>query len=337
MDPANTTYEYGRTPSVSERRSLYRGALIIILLLLIGVAVLGMYMSIQPPKDFPIGQRIEIPQGTTLIDAAKIMDSAGAVRSSFVLQVVLLGQFSENGIRAGAYQFEEPLSTPDVARAIVSGTHGVPLVRITIPEGLRNAQIDAIVADRLDSVTPGEFTRYAEGKEGYLFPETYHVPETYTAEELVTLMSTHFEEMVETVQEEIDASDYTRDEIIIMASILEREADSEASMKLVSDILWRRLAIDMPLQVDASFAYLLDKTSEEITMDDLQIDSPYNTYRYRGLPPTPISNPGLQAITAALNPTPSPYLYYLTAPDGTFYYAKTFAEHQENIALYLRN
>ncbi len=299
---------------------------------LIGYAL----MLLQPPRAFPLGERIEIPAGATLVDAAHILKDAGTVRSALALQLVLIGQFSETGVRAGVYQFNEPLSAPDIARAISSGTHGIPLSRITIPEGLRNEAIDQIADETLMAVEAGDFLERTEGREGYLFPDTYYVPELFTAEELVALMAETFDAKIEPLAADIAASQRTLEEIITMASILEREADTEESMRLVSGILWTRYDIGMALQVDASFSYLLGKTSEEVTLDDLAIDSPYNTYRYVGLPPTPLNNPGMQAIRAALLPTESPYLYYLTAPDGTFYYAETYAEHEANIEQYLR-
>ena len=125
-------------------------------------------------------------------------------------------------------------------------------------------------------------------------------------------------------------------DVVILASIIEREANSTTSMKLVSGILQNRLALDMALQVDASMEYILEKPLKELTAEDLKIDTPYNTYLYRGLPPTAIGNPGLDAIMAVLEPTPSEYMFYITGTDGEFYYAKNFDEHRLNIAKYLR-
>lgn len=302
--------------------------------ILLVVSVL-LVMALQPPQDFPVGARVEIPFGTSLVESARLLEREHVVRSSLVLQIIVIAQFTEDGVRAGIYQFDRPMSAVEIARAVIYGTHGIPLARVTIPEGLRNAEIDAIVSERLPEVEPGMFERAAEDREGYLFPETYHVSETFTAEQMVALMEKTFADKIATLDTVFDASVRAREDVIIMASILEREADSEESMKLVSGILWKRFDQGMPLQVDASFVYLLGKTSEEVTQDDLKIDSLYNTYRYKGLPPTPINNPGLAAITAALSPTESPYLYYLTGSDDVFYYAKTLKEHIENKKRYL--
>lgn len=308
--------------------------------LLIGGAAIALciylVMVVSPPSNFPTGERIEIPQGASVIESTELLARADVVRSPLALQIVLVSVAGEGGVKAGTYQFPEPLGLFAVARAVTEGTYGTPLIRVTIPEGLHTQQIDALVSAALPAVEPGAFLRAAAGKEGYLFPETYYVPETYTAAEMVALMEETAAAVLDSLAHDLRTSPRTQDEIVTMASLIEREANTEESMRLVSGILWKRLDEGMRLQVDAVFSYLLDKESSELTLDDLEIDSPYNTYRYAGLPPTPISNPGEQALRAALRPTDSPYYYYLTAPDGTFYYAATFEEHRENKERYLR-
>jgi UPF0755 protein len=121
-----------------------------------------------------------------------------------------------------------------------------------------------------------------------------------------------------------------------MASLIEEETATPEDRRIVSGILWKRLSSGMRLQVDATFAYTIGKGSLELTTEDLKSDSPYNTYRIYGLPPTPIVNPGLDAITAALHPTSSPYVYYLSDKNGVMHYSKTFEEHKLAKAKYLR-
>src|SRR3989344_259098 len=135
---------------------------------------------------------------------------------------------------------------------------------------------------------------------------------------------------------EIAAQKKTLDEIIIMASILEEEVKSTEDRKIVSEILWKRLKLGMGLNVDSALTYVLGKISAELTASDLKYDSRYNTYRYRGLPPTPISNPGMDAILAAMNPATTKYFYYLTGKDGKTYYAETLEKHALNKRKYLR-
>jgi UPF0755 protein len=149
-------------------------------------------------------------------------------------------------------------------------------------------------------------------------------------------MITTFAKETNDIQTLMDVHSLSYDEILVLASILEREANSEASMKIVSGILQRRLAEGMPLQADASIEYVLNKPLKELTPDDLKIDSPYNTYTNRGLPPTPIGNPGRTAILAVLEPTDTEYIFYITDEEGEFHYAKTYDEHLDNIERYLR-
>ena len=121
-----------------------------------------------------------------------------------------------------------------------------------------------------------------------------------------------------------------------MASLIEKEASGEKDRNIVSGILWKRIEKGIPLQVDAPFLYILGKESSELTKSDLSINSPFNTYKYKGLTPSPIGNPGLDSIKAAINPEDSPYLYYLHDAEGNIHYARTYSEHQKNIRTYLK-
>ena len=171
-----------------------------------------------------------------------------------------------------------------------------------------------------------KFLKLAEGKEGYLFPDTYFFTNKETPEEIINKMQDNFK---------VKAGDVQKD-ILIMASIIEKEARKPEDRKIISGILWKRIKEGMPLQVDAVFDYLLDKESSEITQADLKMDSPYNTYKHKGLPPTPICNPGLDAIEAAENPVDSKFWYYLSDKTGVTHFARTFEEHKQNKFRYLK-
>lgn len=296
--------------------------------------VLLLLLVLAPPVSFPAETRIEVPRGVSAAEAAQLLAEHDVVRSRLALQVALRLFAGETGVQAGAYWFDMPIGTLGVARALSSGAHSLPLAALTVPEGLHIREMDALVAERL-GIPEGAFAAAAEGKEGYLFPETYHIPEDFTAEELVQLMYEESQSRFSSLDGAVERSGRTLEEIVTMASILEREARSEESMRIVAGILWRRYDTGMRLQVDASFVYLLGKASDDVTREDLALDSPYNTYRYAGLPPTPIANPGQQSLMAALDPLSSPYLFYLTDTDGVFHYARTYEEHQENVLRYL--
>lgn len=198
-----------------------------------------------------------------------------------------------------------------------------PQIRITIPEGYAVKDI----AERFKNFRNfnGEkFLELAKNKEGYLFPDTYYFTSKETPEEIIEKLENNFKAKAGDVQKDI----------LIMASIIEKEAHNKEDRRIISGILWKRIKEGMPLQVDAVFDYLLDKESSEITQADLKMDSPYNTYKHKGLPPTPICNPGLDAIDAALNPTDSKYWYYLSDRNGVTHFAKNFDEHKLNRARY---
>lgn len=270
-----------------------------------------------------------------------ILDAAvdrGYARSSFVLYVYLtsFADLDTVQILAGTYVFSEPLSAAGLVHELIDGDAALKYTRLTIPEGTPNRMIATLAAELLPNVDPVEFLRLASTSEGQLFPDTYFVPVSFSAADLFALLTeTHTTKLAATSRDQSEST-LTDYEILVLASILEREANDEASMKIVSGILQNRLRIDMPLQADATIEYDLDKPLSELTAADLESNSPYNTYTNRGLPPTPIGNPGLTAIRAALAPTESDYFFYITAPDGTFYYAKTFDEHRANIERYLR-
>jgi len=222
-----------------------------------------------------------------------------------------------------------------------------PSVDVTIPEGLTRAQIESRLREAgvqigenefvvaANTPTTRAFAEYgydflydidANSLEGMLFPDTYEFHLDDSVESIVDKFLRNFAEKVP------DLSSY---KVLILASLLEREVQTEEDMRLVAGVLNNRLAIGMPLQVDATLAYISNKKTAELTNADKLIDSPFNTYKYRGLPPAPIANPGLKAINAALNPKAHNYFYYLSAPDGTTHFAETLKQHNANKALYL--
>ena len=170
--------------------------------------------------------------------------------------------------------------------------------------------------------------------EGYLFPDTYEFRQNTTPEIVIQTMRDNFDVQIAKITEELKESKYSLEEIIIMASIIEKEA-SRDTMQEVSNVLWRRIEIDVALQVDAPFVYYKDKGSFDLTLDDLREDHPYNTYTRLGLTPTPISNPGLKSIRAAAFPEKTTHLYFLTGHDGNMYFSPNFDGHKMNKALYL--
>lgn len=306
-------------------------------LLCIGVLLYGyvLYLA-SPPNTFPTGSRITIEEGSSVRDITAQFKAAGYVRSDFLLYVTVVLLHDPTTLKASLYRFSEPIGTFEIAYRLTEGDYGIDLKRFIHYEGEKATQIAKRAKEMLIDFDEEKFVELALPKEGRLFPDTYLIPETFTAEELIALLEKSYEQRVSPLRPAIKKSEFTEEEVVIFASILEREANSRQTKRTVSGILHNRLDIDMPLQVDAVFEYILDKPGTQLSREDLKVDDPYNTYINIGLPPGPIGNPGLEAIEAVLEPEATDYMYYLTGTDGNFYYAYTFDGHKQNIARYLR-
>lgn len=290
----------------------------------------------RTPSDFPVHSIISVQNGESLEDVTQKFASQRLVRSPFVFRslVILLG--GEKKVTAGDYLLTDRESPLTLAWRIIEGKFGMDPVKLTIPEGLNVFEISALLSKNLVVFDPQTFEIEAKKREGYLFPDTYFFAPTAKPDEVMQRMQSNFDEKIKTIQADIDAFPKSFEDIVIMASILEGEAKDTESRKIVAGILWKRISIGMPLQVDATFKYINGKDSSNLTLDDLKIQSEYNTYVHKGLPPTPINNPGVDALLAAVTPTKTDYLYFLTGKDGKMYYAKTFEQHKLNKEKYLR-
>lgn len=295
-----------------------------------------LWQQTLPPKDFPTDSVITISRGLSASSIAHTLEEQGVVKSNLLLYLILTWRYDPANIQAGTFVYPEPLNVWQVAERLTMASSADNLVAVTLPEGFTIEEFSSLAATRLANFDNERFIELGEGREGYFFPDTYYLPNDFTAEELVELLDETYIQKTANLSAEIAAHELTEKEIIILASIIEREANTEESMRTVSGILQNRLAIGMALQADATMEYVLDRPLNQLEASDLEIDSPYNTYLYPGLPPTPIGNPGLMAINAVLNPIVSDYFYYITDEEGNFYYAETFDEHRDNIAKYLR-
>lgn len=325
------------TSIITRNNRVRRGLSLFALLVLLIAIISGIYIRLQfnPPDDFQGATAFEITSGMSVKDIAAAAKTQGIVRSELLLYSILTYSFDPTNIYAGTYIFGEPTSVFGVAQKLADKDIENRLLTVTLPEGIPAVTIANIAVQILPDFSATTYIALTKDLEGYLFPETYFVPEGFTAEDLLALQQKTYEENIVPLRADIAQGELTEYEVLILASILEREANDEESMKMVSGILQNRLSINMALQADASIEYVLNKPLSELTSEDLKIDSPYNTYAYPGLVPTPIGNPGIMAIKAVVYPTPSENIFYITAPDGTFHYAETFAEHNQNIAQYL--
>lgn len=312
------------------------GSMLVVIIAIIAGTFFSIRVLDEPPDSFPTNTAITISEGSTVRDIAEQLQEEGVVRSDVLLYFIVLFFYDETTIKASNYVFSEPLSSMQVAERLVQGDFDTDLIRFTHIEGERASQIASRASEQLPEFDGDAFVAAAEPLEGRLFPETYFIPVTFTEVELLELLTETYLAETAALQDAINDHSLTEDEILILASIIEREANTLESKKLVSSVLQNRLAIDMALQADASIEYVLDKPLSELTPADLEIDTPYNTYLYPGLPPTPIGNPGREAIEAVLYPAESDYFFYITGNDGKFYYAETYNEHLRNIETHLR-
>lgn len=300
------------------------------------LAALFLYLFFwRAPAQFPQESLFSVEGGASLSETAIRLAEQKIIRSRFWFKTwsTILG--GTRGLKAGDYFFSAPLSVSHLAWRLTHSVYALEPISVTIPEGFNNQEIAARLAEKLMRFDTGQFLRKAKEKEGYLFPDTYRFLPNEKPERTIAAMEDNFRRRIEPLKRDIAAFNRTLSDIVIMASLIEEEARTEETRRKVSGILWKRLDKGMLLQVDAVFPYIFGDKPFDLTDGDLLVDSPYNTYKYAGLPPTPISNPGLAAIRAAITPITTPYWYYLSDKNGEMHYAVTHDEHLANRERYL--
>jgi UPF0755 protein len=315
----------------------YVGFSLLTIFLISAVIISFLYVYLNTPPDvFPTEKVFEVHAGTSVRSIGHNLYEQGFVRSSLYFYLIAVLHNDPKNIKASSYIFEKPLSTSEIINRLIVGDFTADLITITLPEGITlRTMADILEASELTSFDKAAFLQLTQEMEGVLFPDTYFVPKDFTTEEIIALLNTTHTQKIAEIRSVFNSS-FSDNEVVILASILEREANTLESKKMVSGILQNRLRISMPLQADATIEYVLSKPLNQLVPSDLQMDSPYNTYLNRGLPPTPIGNPGQTALEAVFNPTNSNFLFYITGNDGKFYYAEDFDTHRLNIARYLR-
>lgn len=295
---------------------------------------------------------IEIAQGAKAADVWRMLVNEGYSDRTIPWKYFGRDDNAAAKIQAGTYHLEQGEKVSLVLSRFVRGETKSDEQSVTFPEGFTEKQIAARIADRqgiavkdfLQEAAPAQFAEKfpfllnlskSRTLEGYLFPDTYRLAKDDVPKDVIVRMLANFNAKVtQELRDEAKAQNRTLDEIVIMASIIEKEVQSAEDMALVSGVLWKRIDDNEGLYADATLEYIVNKDGE-LTVGDLLKDTPYNTRKYRGLPPGPISNPGLSAILAAIRPEKSDYYYYLTAKDGDTVFAKTNDEHNRNKVKYL--
>lgn len=285
-----------------------------------------------PPKTFQSGFIMNIEEGETVKMVAERLRSNGIIKSEIFFSLLI--EMSRSHVVTGTYIFKSPENLFTIVRKIAKGNYGSSIIQITFFEGMTAKEIAKAITYYFPNFNESEFVELAKDKEGYLFPDTYKISDLMTPRQIIKMLEDNFQYQISTINETIEKSNYSLDQIIIMASIIEKEATADSRQE-VSNILWKRYEENFPLQVDAPFVYSIGKGTFDLTKDDLKSDDPFNTYTKKGLIPSAISNPGLESIKAAALPQETPYYYFLTGKDGNMYYAKNFEQHKKNRLLYL--
>jgi len=305
--------------------------------LLSAIFLAGFYFILfAAPRNFPVDSIVGIEKGSSASAVADQLADERIISHARLLELLLRLSGGSEGVHAGDYRFEDPQNVFLVAYRLLVGDYGFPTIRVTFPEGITVRESAKKIEGVFSAIRASDFESAAKQYEGYLFPDTYLFVSSDDVASIISLMRTNFDTKIGPLSDDIRASGRTLSDTIILASLIEKEARTDASKRMVAGILQNRLTLGMPLQVDAVFGYIFNRDTYSPSLKDLTVDSPYNTYTHKGLPPGPICNPGLSSIEAVLHPTKTKYIYYLTGKDGLMHYATTYAEHQANQKRYLR-
>lgn len=289
----------------------------------------------SPPKDFKVHTLIKIEAGEPLSSIADSLYKQNVIRFPRIFTIVAELSGNSRRIYSGDYYFTKPLTMLGVLSRISTGAFGLEPITFRVIEGDTVARIAARCEKVLFKCSKEKFIDEAQSFEGYLFPDTYTFLPNVDEHTVVKTLNDTFYSKIYPLQDQIMKSKYTLNEIVTFASILEKEERTTRDRRLIAGVIENRLEKDMALQVDATFLYLIGKGSLDLTRKDLAMDSPYNTYTHKGLPPGPIGSPSLDAIEAVLNPTKSNYLFYLANRAGKTFYGETYDDHLKNRRLYL--
>jgi UPF0755 protein len=322
-------------------------------LVLLGVLLGGSFFlsSLQPVTSEATteAKKYTIASGATLGTVLADLETEGLIKNAQGLRLYihlnqLLGSnsWTQLPLQAGTHELNPSWSAPTILQALVSQPEQIT---ITVLPGWRREEIaEYLTGQNLTQFDPTEFLRLSEGLEGRLAPDTYKIAPLSTAQTIINILQAQFTKSVlenETLHKQISASGHSFEEILIVATLLQREARNLEQMRMIADIIYSRLEDDYPLQLCASAQYATGKDRSSgswwlaPSLLDTQINSPYNTYLQPGLPPGPICAPSLAALEAAATPLVNDYYYYLHDEAGQIHYARTYEEHQQNINTFL--
>lgn len=311
--------------------------IIILAVLVIFIMASSFYVYKQitaPLNDQASSKTFLIERGEGLEQIAARLEKEELIKKDtwFVLYIFYQGWAGQ--LQAGQYELSSSMNIPQIAKKIVKGEAISQEITVTIPEGFTLKQIDARLG-QAGLIKAGELLEQSQ-LEGYLFPDTYRLNQEASLDEIIAKMRENFDRKVNNLISEIEKQGKTLKQIIIMASLLEKEVLTDQDRRIVSGIFWKRLKNNYPLESCATIAYILRIDKWRYSVEDTKIESSYNTYQNIGLPPGPICNPGLSAIRAAVEPQENEYYFFLSKPDGQTVFSQTLEEHNKNKAKYLQ-
>lgn len=332
---------------ISKRgRFYYMKRIFLLIVLLTGLYYTSRIMLVWDTPNSDIDTRVNftVKPGSSLNSIANQLEEKGLIRDPWVFKIFTKHNDLETKLQAGDYVLQKNLTYAEITEILQTGKSEE--IRITIPEGYTIAQIDELLT-RKSLIEAGDFIECAatcdlgfqvDNLEGYLFPSTYYEPyNTFSSKKFIQRLYNTFQQQIGPFRSDIQKSDRSLNEIIIVASMIEREAfgDDLEEKKLISDVIWKRIDENWQLGIDATTRYETNNWKNPILKSDLEKDTPYNTRLNRGLPPTAISNPSLASIEAAVYPKANEYYYYLHGNDGQVHFAITYEEHNQNKAKYI--
>ena len=320
-------------------KHIFLSFLFLFLVVFPSLIITSYFFIISETDSFPVGSIVEIKKGDSLKIIGKKLEEAGIIRSG---KVFSFGNYIFEGktLKSGKYSFDKKMGTWDIFDKLSKGEGVIPNdIKFTIKEGEPNWVIAKNISKIMKNIEEDDFIATAKKYEGEMYPNTYNLNPESDADMVVERFRKEFQRQIKRYKLKI--TEDNKKEILIKASLIESEAGiaNYSTKRHVAGIIENRLRKGMNLQIDAVFFYILkDKIKNRKVLNrHLKIDSKYNTYKYSGLPPTPISNPSIWSIRAAMNPMKTKDLFYITGKDGVFYYARTGAGHNINVQKYLRN
>jgi len=332
---------------VSRRAIAWSAALLAIALVGAIALAVSLHWALQPAMESAPPAVFDVHRGASLGSVARDLESRGVIRSAFAFELLARYRRLDGALQVGEYEVSGALAPAEILDRIARGR--VVVHEVVIPEGLTAAQI-ALRLEAAGLANAAEFTAFASdpasakslgvdgaGLEGYLFPETYHLPRGLSVREVAKVLVDQFLLVWREIEPEARRQNLSMLEVVTLASIVEKETAVPSERPLIASVFRNRLARGMRLETDPTVIYGIENFDGNLRRRDLEnAENPYNTYQNPGLPPGPIANPGADALRAVVHPVESDYLFFVSRNDGTHVFSKTYAEHARAVDRYQR-